>query len=317
MAQPNVAREPSMEEILASIRRIIETNEPQSDGSFASQPAYEEEDEIELADEPAYVPAVAANDRGQPSLQPQPSVNYVEEEPAPVQAAAPATERTMSLADVAARVRAASMRQQEQASGRASAPAPAPVEPARAAPSFDHVELRASIPPVQRQPAAEQGGYEQRRFEPAAEQPSRQEPRFEAPVREVQPVEQRLVEPRFAEPAQQSPVQPSPVQVTPAPAAHVELRQPELKPVEPEATSLPAKIEETARLLSLEAGEQVAQSFNDLAAVFNGLERRSVEDMAQELLRPMLQEWLDDNLPTLVERLVREEIERVARGPRR
>ena len=34
-------------------------------------------------------------------------------------------------------------------------------------------------------------------------------------------------------------------------------------------------------------------------------------------LLPMLQEWLDDNLPTLVERLVREEIERVARGPRR
>ena len=31
----------------------------------------------------------------------------------------------------------------------------------------------------------------------------------------------------------------------------------------------------------------------------------------------LLQEWLDDNLPTLVERLVREEIERVARGPRR
>ncbi|MBZ9917266.1 DUF2497 domain-containing protein, partial [Mesorhizobium sp. BR1-1-7] len=29
---------------------------------------------------------------------------------------------------------------------------------------------------------------------------------------------------------------------------------------------------------------------------------------------PMLQDWLDNNLPTLVERLVREEIERVARG---
>jgi uncharacterized protein len=28
----------------------------------------------------------------------------------------------------------------------------------------------------------------------------------------------------------------------------------------------------------------------------------------------MLQDWLDNNLPTLVERLVREEIERVARG---
>jgi cell pole-organizing protein PopZ len=32
------------------------------------------------------------------------------------------------------------------------------------------------------------------------------------------------------------------------------------------------------------------------------------------MLRPMHQDWLDDNLPGLVERLVREEIERVARG---
>ena len=28
----------------------------------------------------------------------------------------------------------------------------------------------------------------------------------------------------------------------------------------------------------------------------------------------MLQEWLDNNLPVIVERLVREEIERLARG---
>jgi len=42
--------------------------------------------------------------------------------------------------------------------------------------------------------------------------------------------------------------------------------------------------------------------------------RRSLDQMAEEMLRPMLQEWLDNNLPTLVEKLVREEIERVARG---
>ena len=30
----------------------------------------------------------------------------------------------------------------------------------------------------------------------------------------------------------------------------------------------------------------------------------------------MLKQWLDDNLPKLVERLVREEIERVVRRPR-
>ncbi len=86
---------------------------------------------------------------------------------------------------------------------------------------------------------------------------------------------------------------------------------------EPAPESLPARIEEAANLLSAEAGAQVARSFSELAAVFNGLEHRSLEEMAQDMLRPMLQEWLDDNLPTLVERLVREEIERVARGPRR
>ena len=33
----------------------------------------------------------------------------------------------------------------------------------------------------------------------------------------------------------------------------------------------------------------------------------------KDMLRPMLKAWLDDNLPPLVERLVRAEIERVAR----
>jgi uncharacterized protein len=43
---------------------------------------------------------------------------------------------------------------------------------------------------------------------------------------------------------------------------------------------------------------------------------RSIEDMTREMLRGMLQQWLDDNLPPLVERLVREEISRVARNGR-
>ncbi|MCL4855080.1 MAG: DUF2497 domain-containing protein, partial [Bryobacteraceae bacterium] len=43
---------------------------------------------------------------------------------------------------------------------------------------------------------------------------------------------------------------------------------------------------------------------------------RSIEDMTRDLLRGMLKQWLDDNLPALVERLVREEIERVARRGR-
>jgi cell pole-organizing protein PopZ len=42
----------------------------------------------------------------------------------------------------------------------------------------------------------------------------------------------------------------------------------------------------------------------------------TLEDLVKEMLRPMLKAWLDDNLPVMVERLVRAEIERVSRGPR-
>ena len=67
-------------------------------------------------------------------------------------------------------------------------------------------------------------------------------------------------------------------------------------------------------LISQEAGDKVAASFDNLShAVLNG-PSRSFDEIAEDMLRPMLQQWLDDNLPTLVERLVREEIERVARG---
>jgi cell pole-organizing protein PopZ len=34
----------------------------------------------------------------------------------------------------------------------------------------------------------------------------------------------------------------------------------------------------------------------------------------REMLRPMLKNWLDDNLPAIVGRLVRAEIQRVARS---
>lgn len=38
---------------------------------------------------------------------------------------------------------------------------------------------------------------------------------------------------------------------------------------------------------------------------------RTLEDMVRDLIRPMLKTWLDDNLPPLIERLVREEIARL------
>lgn len=40
---------------------------------------------------------------------------------------------------------------------------------------------------------------------------------------------------------------------------------------------------------------------------------RNLEDIVKELLRPMLKEWLDKNLPTMVERFVEREIVRLTR----
>lgn len=69
-------------------------------------------------------------------------------------------------------------------------------------------------------------------------------------------------------------------------------------------------------LISTLTGEKVAAAFDDLNDALLRNRMRALDDIAEEIMRPLLKEWLDDNLPTLVERLVREEIERVARGGR-
>lgn len=69
-------------------------------------------------------------------------------------------------------------------------------------------------------------------------------------------------------------------------------------------------------LVSPDAAASIASHFQALAASMVINEADVIERYAQEMLRPMLKQWLDDNLPLLVERLVRAEIERVARGRR-
>jgi len=58
----------------------------------------------------------------------------------------------------------------------------------------------------------------------------------------------------------------------------------------------------------------VGAAFDALAGSMALRDPEMIERLARELLRPMLKTWLDDNLPVVVERLVRAEIERVARG---
>ncbi|HVI29170.1 DUF2497 domain-containing protein [Hansschlegelia sp.] len=74
--------------------------------------------------------------------------------------------------------------------------------------------------------------------------------------------------------------------------------------------------ESSERLLSASADDAVSNAFGSLANTILSNNARTLDDIVKEMLRPMLREWLDDNLPPLVERLVRNEIERVARGGR-
>ena len=67
-------------------------------------------------------------------------------------------------------------------------------------------------------------------------------------------------------------------------------------------------------LVSRATSSAVDSAFNTLAQTVLVHNARTLEDLVREMLRPLLKTWLDDNLPGLVERLVRAEIERVSRG---
>jgi uncharacterized protein len=74
---------------------------------------------------------------------------------------------------------------------------------------------------------------------------------------------------------------------------------------------------ERSPLVSADAASSIASHFQALATSMFVNDSGMLQKCAQEMLRPMLKQWLDDNLPVIVERLVRAEIERVARGGRR
>ncbi|WP_019961476.1 DUF2497 domain-containing protein [Woodsholea maritima] len=92
--------------------------------------------------------------------------------------------------------------------------------------------------------------------------------------------------------------------------------EPEFEP-EPEPAPVAAAKDDDG-LLGAEAAGATSAAFaalsaNLLVASQNGL---TLEGIVRELLRPMLKQWLDENLPGIVEEKVKEEIERVARRTR-
>ncbi|MCA3664972.1 MAG: DUF2497 domain-containing protein, partial [Methylobacterium sp.] len=68
-------------------------------------------------------------------------------------------------------------------------------------------------------------------------------------------------------------------------------------------------------ILGRETSGLVANAFAQLSrSTPMPAQGRSLEDMVADMLRPMLREWMDNHLPGIVERLVKAEIERAARG---
>jgi hypothetical protein len=92
-------------------------------------------------------------------------------------------------------------------------------------------------------------------------------------------------------------------------------------PLRPEAEVEPRLELSRDRILSSATSGAAAAAFAQLGALPRERRRegelplggvdRTLEDIVRDMLRPLLQTWLDENLPGIVERLVREEIARV------
>ncbi|PHR25027.1 MAG: hypothetical protein COA37_04655 [Hoeflea sp.] len=288
MGQAGAQREPSMEEILASIRRIIENNEPGSDGqtvgssaeAFAQHDAGEESRDADYADREIESHRSAANDA--PVAQP------------------------VSLADVAARARAM--------------PDPHAQPDAYSQPDMQSspVHEAQDDAPAQNAAATQPADAEPDFIDAAAER-LREALTSEEPVQVPAP---RVVAeaPQIEEPAEEEPAKAEPAKEATA-AADNAYASGSAQPDQPQQveTEQASDADQNAggQLVSLQTGEKVAAAFGELDAAIAAGQQRSFDEIAEEMLRPMLTQWLDDNLPTLVERLVREEIERVSRGNRR
>jgi cell pole-organizing protein PopZ len=236
MTQPAKAQEPSMEEILASIRRIISDDDankaPAVPPKAAVAPAPPPRAEAPMRPVPEAVPA---NPPVRDRAAIQNDIEAVLDEPVKRPAeAAPADPDILDLTEDMA----------------AESPAPEPM-PEPAASSFRTIDGQPDV------------------F--FAETPPEPDP---------EPV-------------------PEPVHAVPA-----------------EAASAPRGFDNPHErsIISQATSAAVDSAFNQLAQSVFTQNGRTIEDLVRDMLRPMLKTWLDDNLPGLVERLVRAEIERVSRG---
>jgi len=140
-------------------------------------------------------------------------------------------------------------------------------------------------------------------------------------------------EPAVAAPPPPAP-EPEPIELTQAlqdDGTVVDLAEPEPEPVvfapPPPPPPPPPVVEPAAPLVSDSVASTAASSLHTLAstveieqlaaaprgASYIGNGARTLEDMVLEMMRPLLKQWLDQNLPPIVDRLVQKEIERISK----
>ena len=89
-------------------------------------------------------------------------------------------------------------------------------------------------------------------------------------------------------------------------------------PPEPTVAPPPPVFDEPAPVASLvseHVAAAAAATFGQLTStILMPAEGRTLEDVVREMLRPMLQQWLDTNLPGIVQEAVQAEVERISRG---
>lgn len=136
-------------------------------------------------------------------------------------------------------------------------------------------------------------------------------------IEPLAPAVEEAVEPMEAAFVAEAPIEEPSMQQEPI---HVEMAEAISAPaIEAHVAAAPVATEEDmAREEEAFRGALMSPSAdNAVGGSFERLKRSAMDDIeakTEAVLRPMLREWLDENLPTMVERLVREEIERVARG---
>jgi cell pole-organizing protein PopZ len=281
MTQPAKVQEPSMEEILASIRRIIADDEAKPPGEKAGAPA---------AAAPAPAPAKSEKPE-KPAAAPPP--------PKPAMADIPPSRIPAAVAAAPVERKAAAPAPQP--------PAPRPPAPAPAASASNNQDdIDALLNGLDEATSADE-------IRPAqADAQPEDEPDVQ-PDGDVFELTDEMAVPSVAPPAQPPfhKIEPrDDLEFAESAASRAINRPPAYEP--PAFDSPPAP--PAGPILSQTTVSAVESAFNTLAHTVLSNNARTLEDLVKEMLRPMLKSWLDDNLPGLVERIVKAEIERVSRG---